>query len=181
MWMEIFTLICLGFCVCFCPLTHKFKCSLLHIAHEIQFLNKPITSNETFYPAMRQYSLHLPTHFFDWSFNDPWQCMKAARLLKYNMHHTSKCNKSMQQLSSDGAYPHPVLFSSFQSYISWYFVMILKVQAPDVHSGQYHAWVAFVPCIEFKPTQKVGSAWNQIKKSAEIETKLKVGLKWKQI
>ena len=59
--------------------------------------------------------------------------------------------------------------------------VILKVQAvPDVHSGQYHAWVAFVPCIQFKPTQKVGSAWNQIKKSAEIET-LKVGLKWKQI
>ena len=48
MWMEIFTLICLGFCVCFCPLTHKFKCSLLHIAHEIQFLNKSITFNNFF-------------------------------------------------------------------------------------------------------------------------------------
>ena len=33
--------------------------------------------------------------------------------------------------------------------------MILKVQAPDVHSGQYHAWVAFVRCIELKPNKKI--------------------------
>ena len=48
---------------------------------------------------------------------------------------------------------------------------IESADVPDVHSGQYHAWVAFVPCIQFKPTQKVGLAWNQIKKSAEIKTK----------
>ena len=69
-----------------------------------------------------------------------------------------------------------IMLEIFQVDILWCNIEILRcniesADVPDVHSGQYHAWVAFVPCIEFRPTQKVGSAWNQIKKSAEIKTK----------
>ena len=53
--------------------------------------------------------------------------------------------------------------------------MILKVQAPDVHSGQYHAWVAFVSCIELKPNKKIVLDLKLNKKSPlKLKTKKKL-------
>ena len=155
--MEIFTLIFHSLCL-YLPFESQIQCSLLHIAREIQFFNKSNNSNETSKASVSalqrcecQQFIKVSLHFLFFFLSGK---KFFGRILTSVWYITVYVNCVFGKHSALAC----LLISFFQFHFRADTFPILKdcddIESADVLSGQYHAWVAFVRCIYFKPDLK---------------------------